>query len=146
MFTNLTTISLLLIAAYVQLSSAVKVVLTNDDGWATAQIRAQYEALTAAGYDVSPSGLQAHYFKLTWLACLRLYSPVPHITNPEVVPTPFLQRQQSSAASSIRVLMDLLELAATQRIVCPQIRGPMDLSIDDPCLLIARINYVNSYP
>ncbi|KAI0689378.1 survival protein sure-like phosphatase/nucleotidase [Cytidiella melzeri] len=29
-----------------------KIVLTNDDGWAVAQIRAQYDALVAAGYNV----------------------------------------------------------------------------------------------
>ena len=27
-------------------------VISNDDGWATAQIRAQFEALTGADYDV----------------------------------------------------------------------------------------------
>lgn len=32
-----------------------KVVLTNDDGWAEAQIRAEYEALNEAGFDVSES-------------------------------------------------------------------------------------------
>lgn len=30
-----------------------KIVLTNDDGWAVAQIRAQNDALIAAGYDVN---------------------------------------------------------------------------------------------
>lgn len=29
-----------------------KVVLTNDDGWAVAQIRAEYDALRAAGFQV----------------------------------------------------------------------------------------------
>lgn len=29
-----------------------KVLLTSDSGWATAQIRAQYNALKAANYDV----------------------------------------------------------------------------------------------
>ena len=29
------------------------IVLTNDDGWAVAQIRAQFNALEAAGYNVS---------------------------------------------------------------------------------------------
>ncbi len=32
-----------------------KVILTNDDGWAEAQIRAEYEALNEAGFDVSVS-------------------------------------------------------------------------------------------
>lgn len=34
---------------------AQKVVVTNDDGWAVAQIRAQYNALKLGGFDVSPS-------------------------------------------------------------------------------------------
>ncbi len=33
-------------------ASAPKVVLTNDDGWAVAQIRAQRDALVAAGFNV----------------------------------------------------------------------------------------------
>ncbi|PPQ65456.1 hypothetical protein CVT24_010787 [Panaeolus cyanescens] len=45
--------SVYLSLALVTLSSAqTKVVLTNDDGWAVAQIRDEYEALKAAGYDV----------------------------------------------------------------------------------------------
>lgn len=28
------------------------IILTNDDGWTVAQIRAEYTALTAAGFDV----------------------------------------------------------------------------------------------
>ena len=36
-----------------------KIVLTNDDGWAVAQIRAEFEALDNVGYDVrsSPSAV-----------------------------------------------------------------------------------------
>ncbi|KAH8101318.1 sure-like protein [Cristinia sonorae] len=33
-------------------ASAQKIILTNDDGWATAQIRAQNDALKALGFDV----------------------------------------------------------------------------------------------
>nr|BAL02937.1 survival protein SurE-like phosphatase/nucleotidase [Pholiota nameko] len=33
-------------------AQAQKIILTNDDGWAVAQIRAEYTALTAAGFDV----------------------------------------------------------------------------------------------
>ncbi|KAF5329552.1 hypothetical protein D9619_009022 [Psilocybe cf. subviscida] len=33
-------------------SAATRIVLTNDDGWAVAQLRAEYTALTAAGYSV----------------------------------------------------------------------------------------------
>ena len=35
-------------------AAAQKIVLTNDDGWVVAQIRAQYDALVASGFDVSP--------------------------------------------------------------------------------------------
>ncbi|CAK5270965.1 unnamed protein product [Mycena citricolor] len=43
----------LILCALVQLAvAAPKIVLTNDDGWAVAHIRAQYSALEAAGYDV----------------------------------------------------------------------------------------------
>ena len=34
------------------LVAAQKLVLTNDDGWATAQIRKQYESLKTAEFDV----------------------------------------------------------------------------------------------
>lgn len=32
--------------------TAIRIVQTNDDGWAVANIRAQFDALTKAGYDV----------------------------------------------------------------------------------------------
>lgn len=32
--------------------TAQKIVLTNDDGWAVAQLRDEYNMLTAAGYQV----------------------------------------------------------------------------------------------
>lgn len=35
-------------------ANAKRIVLTNDDGWAVAQIRAQFDALVAAGHDVRP--------------------------------------------------------------------------------------------
>lgn len=34
-------------------NAQTKVLISNDDGWASANIRAQYAALKAAGYDVS---------------------------------------------------------------------------------------------
>ena len=37
------------------LACAQKIVLTNDDGWATAQIRKQYSDLKAVGYNVRHS-------------------------------------------------------------------------------------------
>ena len=45
-----------------------KIVLTNDDGWATAQMRAQMDALIAAGYDVSLLFLMSRYIRSQ--ACL----------------------------------------------------------------------------
>ncbi|KAF7307746.1 SurE domain-containing protein [Mycena kentingensis (nom. inval.)] len=41
----------LLVGSTLAAPSANKLVLTNDDGWATAQIRAQFQALNAAGYN-----------------------------------------------------------------------------------------------
>jgi len=35
-----------------QPSFSAKILITNDDGWAVAQVRAQYDALVAAGHDV----------------------------------------------------------------------------------------------
>jgi 5'-nucleotidase len=46
-----------LLLAYIDYASGVKIVLTNDDGWAVAQIRAQYDALKSAGHDVRRSYL-----------------------------------------------------------------------------------------
>ncbi|KAF7373322.1 Acid phosphatase [Mycena sanguinolenta] len=40
------------LACTVSAQTANKIVLTNDDGWAVAQIRAQNDALTTAGYNV----------------------------------------------------------------------------------------------
>lgn len=48
-------LSLTLLIFGVATSQAQNLVLTNDDGWAVAQIRAQYSALTSAGFDVSLS-------------------------------------------------------------------------------------------
>ncbi|KAI1782922.1 sure-like protein [Ganoderma leucocontextum] len=42
-------ISLSLLSAY---AAATKIVIANDDGWATAQIRQQFDTLTSAGHDV----------------------------------------------------------------------------------------------
>ena len=54
MFRKLT--STLLVALALCGSSAhaqTKILISNDDGWASANIRAQYAALRAAGYNVS---------------------------------------------------------------------------------------------
>lgn len=43
----------LVLAAITSASAQVKILQSNDDGWAAANIRAQNNALNAAGYDVS---------------------------------------------------------------------------------------------
>ena len=45
-------IALLSLAASFGSLVHAQIVITNDDGWATAQIRAQYEALASADYNV----------------------------------------------------------------------------------------------
>lgn len=56
MFRCILTLSLLLVTT----ASCKNIILTNDDGWAVAQIRAQNDALKAAGFNVCyyilPSG------------------------------------------------------------------------------------------
>lgn len=47
----------LFLCAVLQISQAQKIVLTNDDGWAVAQIRAEFTALVNDGYDVRTTGL-----------------------------------------------------------------------------------------
>jgi hypothetical protein len=42
-----------LVAGSVARYAAQKIVLTNDDGWAVAQIRDEYNQLRAAGFEVS---------------------------------------------------------------------------------------------
>ncbi|KAL0952794.1 hypothetical protein HGRIS_007019 [Hohenbuehelia grisea] len=44
-------VTLTLLAARVD-GKGAKIILTNDDGWATAQVRAQYDALKSRGFDV----------------------------------------------------------------------------------------------
>ena len=41
-----------LVSIFIQLALSQNIVLTNDDGWAVAQIRAQDDSLKAAGFDV----------------------------------------------------------------------------------------------
>ncbi len=43
-------LTLSLLSAY---AAATKIVIADDDGWATAQIRQQFDTLTSAGHDVS---------------------------------------------------------------------------------------------
>ena len=35
-------------------AAAKNIVISNDDGWATAQIRQEFDTLTAAGHNVRP--------------------------------------------------------------------------------------------
>lgn len=46
------TLAFLGLALTVTTVSAQNIVIADDDGWATAQIRAQYESLSSAGYNV----------------------------------------------------------------------------------------------
>ncbi|KAH6906546.1 sure-like protein [Coprinopsis sp. MPI-PUGE-AT-0042] len=50
-FPYLASLQLLLLVS-LHLSTGLKILLSNDDGWAVAQIRAEYDALVAASYDV----------------------------------------------------------------------------------------------
>ncbi|KDQ54581.1 hypothetical protein JAAARDRAFT_60562 [Jaapia argillacea MUCL 33604] len=45
-------VSLVILAASTASQAATKILQSNDDGWAVANIRAQYSALVSAGYDV----------------------------------------------------------------------------------------------
>lgn len=54
------TLAFVLLASLVALVQTQKIVLTNDDGWAEAQIRAQFEELVNAGYEVHHSA-SMHY-------------------------------------------------------------------------------------
>ena len=57
---------LLLFCAY---ASATNIVVTNDDGWAVANVRAQFSALTDAGFNVSHGLQQPSESELTILVC-----------------------------------------------------------------------------
>jgi 5'-nucleotidase len=48
--------------AFASTASATNVLLSNDDGWAVANIRATNDALKAAGYDVCDR--QLHCFEV----------------------------------------------------------------------------------
>lgn len=61
--------SLLIILPFVLVGSAQKILLTNDDGWAVAQIRAQFNALEASKYIVRVSTPRPEFFvPITFLA------------------------------------------------------------------------------
>lgn len=47
-------LTLLTLSYLVAFAQSQNIVLTNDDGWAVAQIRAQNDALKAAGFNVRP--------------------------------------------------------------------------------------------
>lgn len=53
-------ITVVLAISLISTGSATNIVLTNDDGWAVAQIRAEYAALKTAGYNVSFSPIFRH--------------------------------------------------------------------------------------
>lgn len=54
MLANLRTLALGALLASATAANGANLLLTNDDGWAVAIIRAQYEALVSAGHSVRP--------------------------------------------------------------------------------------------
>ena len=58
-------LQLVLLAMLGTVGSAQRIAISNDDGWATAQVRAEFNALNAAGYDVHPSHVVLCYALLT---------------------------------------------------------------------------------
>lgn len=53
--------SLLVILPLTLVGSAQRILLTNDDGWAVAQIRAQFNAFEASSYTVRISVFQPEF-------------------------------------------------------------------------------------
>lgn len=60
-----TFVSLVLLCS-VAVTAATNILLTNDDGWAVAQIRAQFSAIDAEGYDVSAAEFRLHRSPQFW--------------------------------------------------------------------------------
>ena len=56
--------SLLVLLPLILVGSAEFILLTNDDGWAVAQIRAQFNAFEASGYVVRVFRIQIRVFVL----------------------------------------------------------------------------------
>lgn len=65
------TISLSFLSLFgtIAVTRSQNILLTNDDGWAVAQIRAQFNALDAAGYNVRPG-----YSFAAWSSCGDLHT------------------------------------------------------------------------
>jgi hypothetical protein len=118
-FTRLAQFVLVVLAT---VASAQRIVLTNDDGWAVAQIRAEYNALQAAGYEVCHSLLVilvlitsadiSTLFFFFFFAMIRWCFLHPRTTSLAPEGCRYLLRRDSLLASSTRALRSrgLLEL------------------------------------
>lgn len=66
-------------------SQALNVVLTNDDGWATANIRAQFDALNSAGFNVRRSVSRVINYSLSPRSSFRLLQMTCQILDPRTL-------------------------------------------------------------
>ena len=94
--------TLLLYAASAALSQ--NVILTNDDGWAVAQIRAQFDALNAAGFNVCVSAFHNNQGSLDNLRTSRPSCQHPHFRNRVLGLLPPLRLLSISLANSTPAL------------------------------------------
>ena len=107
--------TLLLCAASAALSQ--NVILTNDDGWAVAQIRAQFNALNAAGFNVRVSAFHNNQGSLDNLHTSRPSCQHPHFRNRVLGLLPPLRLLSISLANSTPALPVHLLQVSTHLIV-----------------------------
>lgn len=117
MLSNIGFTVILLVLFGFQTSSATvrkKVVLTNDDGWAVAIVRAQNSALKEAGFDVRVT----FHLRSMWLNGNRSFFPVLPKMNLAQVRLAHRQRYSSSPANLIRVRSPLPPKGSMHLTVC----------------------------
>ena len=105
----------LLLVAFLDSAAGVKVLLTNDDGWAVAQVRAEYDALKAAGHNVRFAYLpsSSHAKQTSRWSCLPLQT-----TDQAAVHQAKRPRWSQVAANSRRAQGTHLPSVSTLLIVC----------------------------
>ena len=117
-----------------------KIVLTNDDGWAVAQIRSEYAAFKKAGYKV---GLElSHRWPVPMSS--RSSFPLRRRTNPVPGRAPLPQPPSPSLASTIRVPLARLQKGLMHQIV--SVRYSQHIPTISYAHILAFLNYVNSFP